>query len=65
MSVKNFRADASSGAVRIGGPLTGNAWEPDHRGFFVIDRTQLEKAYDSSTNSFNFRSFIEFRQILQ
>lgn len=65
MSVKNFRADVSTGAVRIGGPLTGNAWEPDHRGFFVIDRTQLEKAYDPSTNSFNFRSFIEFRQILQ
>lgn len=65
MSVKNFRADVSTGSVRIGGPLSGNAWDADHRGFFVIDRSQLEKAYDPSTNSFNFRSFIEFRQIIQ
>ena len=61
MTVKNFRADTSTGAVRIGGPLSSEV----HRGFFVIDRSQLEKAYDQSTNSFNFRSFIEFRQVLQ
>ncbi|WP_373649198.1 hypothetical protein [Schlesneria sp. DSM 10557] len=64
MSVKNFRVSTASGSVRIGGPLSGNDSDDIHRGFFIIDRTQLEKAYDQSSNSFNFRSFIEFRQIL-
>ena len=65
MSVKNFHADTSTGAVRIGGPLSGNDFDDVHRGFFIIDRSQLEKAYDQTNNAFNFRSFIEFRQVLQ
>lgn len=79
-SVKFFRANRNGNAVQIGGPLkaftdTTNmpttlpdrndaGWEPEYRRFYVIDRSQIEKAYDPQKKSFNFRALIEFQQDL-
>ncbi len=70
MSVKYFRANIeSNGAVRIGGPLKDpsdtDRWSPEHRGFFVIDRSQVEHAYDAATGKYDFRPLLQFRQVLQ
>ncbi len=70
----------ASGAVQIGGPLkpfadtTGlpttppnrndSGWQPEYRRFYVIDRSQIEKAYDPQSKTFNFRALIEFQQDL-
>jgi hypothetical protein len=70
-SMKFFRAhiDPASGAVQVGGPLKPigdpDEWAPEHRAFFVVDRSQLEKAYDPATGRYNFRALEQFRQILQ
>jgi hypothetical protein len=61
VSVKFFQADDTAGAanVRIGGPLTTT---PTYRGFFVIDRSNPEEAYDVASGQFtNFRSLIKYR----
>lgn len=81
ISVKYFRALEDGGAVRIGGPLrefqdtsglplnppdrTDAGWQPEHRGFFIVDRSQIEKAYDRATGNVDFRGLVEFRQILE
>lgn len=70
----------ATGAVQIGGPLkpfdvttnmptlppdrTDNGWLPEHRRMYVIDRSQIEKAYDPQSGTFNFRALIEFQQDL-
>lgn len=70
----------ASGAVQIGGPLkpfvntsgmpstppvrTDDGWQPEYRRFFVVDRSQIEKAFDPQTGNFNFRALIEFQQDL-
>ncbi len=71
-SVKYFRAnvDSATGAVQIGGPLkpppnSSARFEPELRRFYVVDRSQIEKAYDPQSKSFNFRALIEFYQDLQ
>lgn len=80
-SIKYFRAMETNGGIRIGGPLksftntstlpgsppdrTDAGWQPEHRAFFVIDRSQLEKAYDRATGKIDFRPLVEFRQVLQ
>ncbi len=68
-SVKYFRAHTTAnGEVRIGGPLKDPAatdrWLPEHRRMYVIDRSQIEKAYDPQSGTFNFRALIEFQQDL-
>lgn len=42
---------------------TDSGWQPEHRGFFVIDRSQLEKAYDRGTGQIDWRPLVEYRQI--
>lgn len=70
----------ANGAVQIGGPLkafndTTNmpttppdrndvGWQPEYRRFYVVDRSQIEKAYDPQTKTFNYRALIEFQQDL-
>ncbi len=70
----------ANGTVQIGGPLkafdnvtnmpttppdrTDGGWQPEHRRFYVIDRSQIEKAYDPQSGTFNFRALIEFQQDL-
>lgn len=67
VSVKYFAAVADSangGAIRIGGPLNGKQ-KPEHRGFFVVDRSKLEQGQLSGVASYDFRSFIEYRKTLE
>lgn len=69
MSVKFFEAvETADGAVLIGGPLNGTPplrEEPDHRGFFIIDRSRAPAAYDPSNQSWDWRELIEYRKTLQ
>lgn len=70
----------ATGAVQIGGPLepfvdttnmpttppprNDKGWQPEYRRFYVVDRSQIEKAFDPQTGNFNFRALIEFQQDL-
>lgn len=67
LSLKYFKAVENNGAIQIGEPLDTSVpvSTPDHRGFFVIDRTRAEDAWDPATQRFDFRSVIQFRQVLQ
>jgi hypothetical protein len=67
VSVKYFAAvsdSANGGAIRIGGPLNGKQ-KPEHRGFFVVDRSKLEQGQLSGVATYDFRSFIEYRKTLE
>jgi hypothetical protein len=66
VSVKYFSAaadPASGGAIRIGGPYNGKA-EPEHRGFFVVDRSKLEQGKYTGAANYDFRAFIDYRKTL-
>lgn len=66
VSVKYFAAAADpayGGAIRIGGPLNGKP-EPEHRGFFVVDRSKLEQGKYTGSANYDFRAFIDYRKTL-
>lgn len=66
ITVKYFRAiedTTNGGAIRIGEPLNG-VYTPEHRGFFIVDRTKLEAGYQTG-GTFDWRAFVEYRRILQ
>jgi len=67
MTVGFFEAvdDSASGSVRIGAQLTTL---PEHRGFFIVDRTLLEEAeIEDSANGvrFDYKKFILYRKTLK
>ena len=65
--MKYFSAGADpayNGAIRIGGPYNGKA-EPEHRGFFVVDRSKLEQGKYTGSANYDFRAFIDFRKTIQ
>lgn len=65
ITVKYFQAADDNGAIRIGGPLNGSP-EPEYRGFFVVDRSLLEKGYQAGGGGFStFKPFVTYRKILQ
>lgn len=53
---------ATPNIVRIGAEMPDQA---RRRGFFMIDRSVLEDAYDPATNTFDFRTFIQYRKTIQ
>lgn len=60
----------ASGAVRIGGRLDldedGDAENDQQRGFFVVDRSDFEEAYDRGTGSFaNWRKLVKHELIIE
>jgi hypothetical protein len=66
VSVKYFVAvsdAANGGAIRIGGPYNGKV-EPEHRGFFVVDRSKLEQGKYTGAANYDFRAFIDYRKTL-
>ena len=69
ISVKYFQAveDSTTNpavhAIRIGGPVNGKP-EPEHRGFFIVDRSKLEKGQTSGGTRYDFRDFVEYRKTL-
>ncbi len=70
VSVKYFQAvedkttNPAVPAIRIGGPFNGIP-EPEHRGFFIVDRSKLEKGQASGGTKYDFRDFIEYRKTLK
>lgn len=64
ISVKYFQAVEQNGAIRIGGPLNGKP-TPEHRGFFVVDRSKLENGQTSTSPTYDFRAFVNYRKTLQ
>ena len=70
ISVKYFEAvednttNPAVPAVRIGGPFNGKP-EPEHRGFFIVDRSKLENGQTSGGTRYDFRDFVEYRKTLQ
>jgi hypothetical protein len=48
--------------VQIGAEMTD---QPRRRGFFVVDRSLLEDAYDVNTGTFDFRKFVQYRKTVQ
>jgi hypothetical protein len=74
MSAKLFRAyvDPATGAVQIGGPLREfsasdpTPEQPEYRGVFLVDRSDLEGAGDAGAGGLtSFRPFVKFRRTLQ
>lgn len=56
--------DPATGAIRVGGriDLNGDSIRDDgHRGFFVIDRSAAEEAYDTKTGTFDWRQLVKHR----
>ena len=64
ISVKYFQAVDQNGAIRIGGPVNGKP-DPEHRGFFVVDRSKLESGEITTVPTFDFRAFVDYRKTLQ
>lgn len=64
IAVKYFLAGEDNGAIRIGGPLNGKP-DPEHRGFFVVDRSKLEKGANAGVGGYDFRAFIDYRRIIE
>jgi hypothetical protein len=62
--VKYFQAVEQGGAIRIGGPVNGTP-APEHRGFFVVDRSKLENGQTSPAPTYDFRAFVNYRKTLQ
>ena len=64
-SVGFFKAyyDTTAQVYRIGEELDTSEF-PRERAFFVLDRTEFERAYDRRTGTFNFRKFIKYRKTL-
>ncbi|MFI4851084.1 MAG: hypothetical protein ACIAZJ_18375 [Gimesia chilikensis] len=76
MSVAYFEASGAGtttygSPVQIGGRLspfdaTRTANQPDYRGFFVIDRTRAEQAFEPSTGKFDhWKNLIRYRHTVQ
>ncbi len=66
ISVQSFVADtdpSTPGAVHIGNKLLDAGGQPvlSHRGVFVIDRTEVEEAFDENTGTFDWRKFVKHR----
>jgi len=56
--------DPSTGAVRIGGRIDLNSdgrRDDGHQGFFVIDRSAAEEAYNTRTGTFDWKELVKYR----
>lgn len=56
--------DPTTGAIRVGGRIDLNSdtrRDDGHRGFFVIDRSLAEEAYNTRTATFDWRELVKHR----
>ena len=56
--------DPATGAVRIGGRIDLNSdgrRDDGHRGFFIVDRSAAEEAYDPRTGTFDWKQLVKHR----
>lgn len=63
ISVDFFEADDSLGPdqIQIGGKYDDM---PGHRGFFVVDRSAAEQAYDEANGTWDFRKLVRYRRTI-
>ncbi|MFP6762840.1 MAG: hypothetical protein VB858_04460, partial [Planctomycetaceae bacterium] len=66
LTVRFHEVDDTTGAVRIGGQYDLNQdgavnGDDEHRGFFVLDRSDAEKAYDPGTGTFRWKDIVKHR----
>jgi hypothetical protein len=54
---------ANPGVTQIGSEISTPATR--RRGFFIVDRSLLEDAWNSTTGTYDFRKFVQYRKILQ
>lgn len=59
---QNLAADPTGNVIQIGAKMTD---QTDRRGFFIVDRTLLEDAYNQQTGTFDFHKFIQYRKTIQ
>jgi hypothetical protein len=63
LTVQNFEAvPNSNNEFTIGDVLSGS---PPQRGFFVVDRSLPEQAYNQQTGNYNYSKFVVYRKTLQ
>ncbi|WP_417386320.1 hypothetical protein [Gimesia sp.] len=72
MSVAYFEASGAGltthdGLVQIGDRAHGKSVHvPDYRGFFVVDRTRVEEAYEPATKKFDhWKRLVRYRHLIQ
>jgi hypothetical protein len=56
--------DPVTGAIRVGGRIDLNSDgrnDDGHRGFFIVDRSDAEAAYDSKTATFDWKQLVKHR----
>lgn len=56
--------DPATGAVRVGGRIDLNSdgrRDDGHRGFFIVDRSAAEEAYDPKTGTFDWKQLVKHR----
>ena len=56
--------DPATGAIRVGGRIDLNndgQRDDGHRGFFIVDRSAAEEAYDPRTGTFDWRVLVKHR----
>ena len=53
---------AAPGVTQIGAEMTD---QDRRRGFFVVDRSLLEDAYNQQTGTFDYRKFIQYRKTIE
>lgn len=57
--------DTTNFALRIGGRYdlnhNGNPDDDTHRGFFILDRSDAENAYNPATHTFNWKEIVKYR----
>jgi hypothetical protein len=56
--------DPTSGAIRVGGRIDLNSdgrSDDGHRGFFIVDRSAAEDAYDPRTGTFDWKQLVKHR----
>ncbi|NQV27582.1 MAG: hypothetical protein HQ518_24805 [Rhodopirellula sp.] len=56
--------DPVTNAVRVGGRIDLNEdgiWDDGHRGFFVVDRSKAEEAYNTRTKKFDWQPLVKHR----
>jgi len=52
----------SPGVIQVGAQM---ADQPPRRGFFIVDRTLLEDAWNPTTGTYDFRKFVQYRKTIQ
>ena len=61
---EGFQYDAvnTPNLIQVGAEMTD---QTRRRGFFIVDRSVLEDAWNATTGTYDFRKFVQYRKIIQ